>query len=191
LRLRVPVGEGEPGPGDQVLDRPRADDLARPGLAEDAGGDMDRDPADVVAQQLALAGVQAHPDLQLQVPQPGPDGVGRPDGPGRAVEGVQEPVPGCLDLPAPEPGQLLAHHLLVLDQDPVPAAVPFSAASLVESTMSVNSTVASTRSGSTTGLAPVRNSWASSTTVSWSPKNGKWSSPGSSTNWATGMRSAM
>ena len=85
---------------------------------------MDGDAADVVAQQLALAGVQPHPDLQTQLPQPGPDGVGRPDGPGRPVEGGQEPVPGGLDLPAPVPGQLPADRLLVLHQQVVPAAVP-------------------------------------------------------------------
>ena len=40
-------------------------------------------------------------------------------------------------------------------------------------------------------MVPVRNSWVSATTVSWSPKNGKWSSPGSSRNVAAGSRSAM
>jgi hypothetical protein len=61
----------------------------------------------------------------------------------------------------------------------------------VEPTMSVKSTVRTTRSGSTGGMVPVRNSWVSATTVSWSPKNGKWSSPGSSRNVAAGIRSAM
>src|SRR5829696_3463994 len=43
------VSEGEPGPGDQVLDRPRAQDLAGLGLGQDPGRDMHRDAADVVA----------------------------------------------------------------------------------------------------------------------------------------------
>jgi hypothetical protein len=57
--------------------------------------------------------------------------------------------------------------------------------------MSVNSTVASIRSASTAGAVPVRNSWVRATTASWSPRNGRWSSPGSSTSLASGMRSAM
>ena len=41
------------------------------------------------------------------------------------------------------------------------------------------------------GTVPVRNSCVRASTVSWSPKNGKWSSPGSSTKVAEGSRSAM
>src|SRR4029453_15049265 len=116
------VAEGEPGPGDQVLDRPRADDLARPGGRHHPGGDVHGDPADVLAEQLDLARVQPHPDLQAQVAQAGADGGAGPDGPGRPVEGGQEPVAGGLDLAAAEAGQLLAHRLLVVDQETMPAA---------------------------------------------------------------------
>jgi hypothetical protein len=87
------VVEGEAGPGDQVLDRARAQHLPRLGLGEDAGRDMHGDPAEVVADQLDLAGVQASPDLEAVLGQLSPDGVGGPDGPGRAVEAGQEPVP--------------------------------------------------------------------------------------------------
>jgi hypothetical protein len=58
---------------------------------------------------------------------------------------------------------------------------PIAAASLVESTMSVNSTVASTRSGGAAGRTPVRNSSIGASAASLSPTQGKWSSPSSST----------
>src|SRR4029453_14829812 len=48
------VDEHEAGPGDQVLDRPRAQKLPGPGPGEHAGRDVHRDPADVVAQPLAF-----------------------------------------------------------------------------------------------------------------------------------------
>ena len=57
--------------------------------------------------------------------------------------------------------------------------------------MSVNRTVEHDRSGSVCGIVPVRNSCVSATTASWSPKNGKWSSPGSSRKVADGSRPAM
>ena len=50
----------------------REQTISLAGGAEDPGGDVDGDAADVVAQQLALAGVQAHPHLQPQVPDPVP-----------------------------------------------------------------------------------------------------------------------
>ena len=43
------VIEGEAGPGDQVLDRARGQDLPGPGLAHDPGRDVHRDAAEVVA----------------------------------------------------------------------------------------------------------------------------------------------
>ncbi len=53
--------------------------------------------------------------------------------------------------------------------------------------MSVNITVASTRSGSGTERAPVRNSSTSPSTASESPAQGTWSIPGSSTYRAPGI----
>src|SRR2546426_2071079 len=57
--------------------------------------------------------------------------------------------------------------------------------------MSVNSTVVRSRSASGAGRIPVRNSSISSRIASWSPTQGRWSSPGSSTNFAPGIRVAI
>jgi hypothetical protein len=150
-----------------------------------------RDAPDVVVEQLAFPGVQAGPDLQAVLGQLGPDGIGRADGSGRAVKGGQEPIPGRLDLATTKSRQIRRTAWWCSSRTRCQRRSPSSAATLVESTMSVNSTVARIRSGSATGSAPVRNSWVSSITVSWSPKNGKWSWPGSSTNLALGSRWAM
>lgn len=56
--------------------------------------------------------------------------------------------------------------------------------------MSTNITVTIARSGSWLWRIPVRNSWISSTASSC-PIHGQWSVPGSSTNVAAGMWSAM
>ena len=67
---------------------------------------------------------------------------------------------------------------------------PAAAARAVESTRSVNSTVASTRSGSTSAGAPVTNSSISAMTVSISPTTTTWSMPSSSTSRASARCSA-
>src|ERR671930_147589 len=67
------------------------------------------------------------------------------------------------------------------------ADAPSRAASCVDPTMSVNRTVARTRSGSGAGRTPVTNSWISLTNVSWSPAQIRLSTPGNSTYFAAGM----
>ena len=145
--------ERQPGAGHQVPDGAGRQHLARAGQRRDPLPDVDGDPADVVADQLALAGVQARPDLQPERPDRLDDRARTADRPGRPVERRQEAVAGRLDLAAPEAGQLLPH-----DGDrgcPAvePAAVSKLVARSVELTMSVNRTVASTRSGSGVPLA--------------------------------------
>ena len=81
----------------------------------------------------------------------------------RAVEGGEEAVAQCLDLAAAEALELAAHELVVVGRAArASARSPSSAARSVEPTMSVNRTVASTRSGSARGAVPVRNSSISS-----------------------------
>ena len=65
-------------------------------------------------------------------------------------------------------------------------ASPMSAALRVESTRSVNSTAANSRSGGGTRRSPRMNSATSATTASTSPTNGQWSSPSISTFVACG-----
>ena len=85
------------------------------------------------------------------------------------VEGRQEAVAGRLDLAAAEAAQLARGRR----RCGRPAAArqrssPISAARWVEPTRSVNSTVASTRSGSRSARRPVRNSSTSDTRISGS-----------------------
>src|SRR5688572_11624250 len=62
------VGELQARPDDEIPDGPGHQDLARAGLRRDAGADVYGDPSDVSVSDLALAGVQARPDLDPQGP---------------------------------------------------------------------------------------------------------------------------
>ena len=53
----------------------------------------------------------------------GPDRRGRADGAGGAVEANEEPVAGRVDLPAAEPVQSRAHHVVMLLQQEAPPPV--------------------------------------------------------------------
>ena len=68
---------------------------------------------------------------------------------------------------------------------------PSAAAFSVEPTMSVNSTVASLRSGSGPRRTPVRNTSTSSSNSTAFPSQGRWSSPGNSTYRACGIWPAI
>ena len=72
------------------------------GLAEDARGDVDGDPADVVIEQFALAGVDAGADLDAQRFSICAERLGAADGLRRAVERHEMPVAGALDHRAAE-----------------------------------------------------------------------------------------
>ena len=60
--------EVEAGPDDEVLDRARDEDLAGPGQGRDPCRDVDREPGDVVRDDLDLADVEAGPDLESEIP---------------------------------------------------------------------------------------------------------------------------
>src|SRR5450755_1596638 len=65
--MRAPSVELEPGPGHEVLDGARDEDLARVRRAHHPRADVDGDAADVVADELALAGVQARSGLDAEL----------------------------------------------------------------------------------------------------------------------------
>ena len=122
-----------------------------PAARHHPGRDVHRDAADVAVTQLDLAGVQPRPELDADAGQLVPERGCAVDRPSGTVEGGQDPVAGGLDQPAAE----------LLDQPAGPARRGRSAARAsagrpapparsVEPTMSVNSTVASTRVGSAT-----------------------------------------
>src|SRR4051812_27595294 len=133
----------------------------------------------------------------------------------RPVEGCEEAVADGLDGGAAVVAELLSSCPLVRLEELAPAAVAGGgggpggggeggeeeagekpgargglAAVRVESTMSVNRTVARTRSRSAAWRLPVRNSSISPRTRSLSPNQGGWSSPGSSASFAFGRCSA-
>jgi hypothetical protein len=85
----------------------------------------------------------------------------------------------------------LAEERVVALEDGAPAAVGHLAARRVESTMSLNITVASMRSGSRSTRVPVMNSSLSPRTNSLLPIEHMLSPPSSSTKRAFGMREAM
>ena len=118
------------------------------------------------------------------------DRDGRSDGPGRPVEHRQESVT-CDGTSRPRNRSNSRRTTVLCDwMTSRHRRSPRRAASCVEPTMSVNSTVARTRSGSGAGRTPVTNSWISLTIASASPAQIKLSSPGSSTNRAFGMCAA-
>jgi hypothetical protein len=61
------VLEAQPGADDEVLDRARHEHLAGRGRLFDACGDVHADAAQVVAEDLALAGVDADPELDAEL----------------------------------------------------------------------------------------------------------------------------
>jgi hypothetical protein len=164
--LHAAVFEVQLRADDEVLDR--AGDGTSPAPAKAATrADVDREPADVVVEYLAFAGVQSAADLQAEVGDAVDDLIGAARGPGRSVEGRDEPVPQGLDLPSTETVQAVADDRVVAVEELAPS--PSRAARSVDATMPVNKTVASTRSASWRDRRPVRNSSTTSGIVGPGP----------------------
>ena len=106
-------------------------------------------PRDLVAAELALAGVQARAHVEAERATHVRDRPRAADRARRPVEGGEEPVAGRVDLAPAEALELATHERVVALEQLAPAAVAeLARARSVEPTMSVNRTVASTRSGS-------------------------------------------
>src|SRR3954464_12420432 len=104
--------------------RARGQHLAGSRQRGDARGDVDGHAADVVADDLALAGVQADPDLQPHRPNGLDDGLRTAHRlRRRAVEGDEEGVADGLDLAPAEAVDLAAHGGLVSAEQVAPARV--------------------------------------------------------------------
>src|SRR5438445_3949094 len=85
---------------------------------------MDGHAADVLADQLALAGVHADADLDAELPRLGGDRERAPQrARGRAFEGREKAVAYGLDLATPEAQQLLADGVVVTREEIAPAAI--------------------------------------------------------------------
>ena len=94
-----------------------------PGESGNTRADVHRDPGGLALDELALAGVQARPDLNAEIL----DGVGDCDGgtdrPRGSIERREEPVTGGVELAPAETGELAAHDRVVLLDDIPPGAV--------------------------------------------------------------------
>ena len=116
------------------------------------------------------------------------DGHRAADGASRPVEGGEEPVARGVDLSPSVTGELAAHGgVMPVNEGCASAASPRPSARSVDPTMSLNRTVASTRSGS--GITSSRPSMKSSIAASarcQSLEMSTWSSPGSSIACASG-----
>ena len=94
------------------------------GERADAGADVHGHAADVVADELALAGVQPGAHLEAERPHPVRGSRGRTRiAARRPVEGGEEAVPQGLDLPAAEAIELAADQLVVAPEQLPPAPV--------------------------------------------------------------------
>src|SRR5260370_40473876 len=95
-----PVFELDSRSRDEVDDCPRRKDFPCFGEGGHAGGDVNADPADVIAPQFDLARVDARPDLDAERADRIPDGAGTAHRSARSVEGGQNAIARRLDLQA-------------------------------------------------------------------------------------------
>jgi hypothetical protein len=84
---------------------------------------VDGDPSEIRALDLALAGVDAGPDLQAHPLEAVADRLRAPDRHGRRVESGEETVAGRVHLAAAMRAQLLSHQRVVLPQQGPPCRV--------------------------------------------------------------------
>src|SRR5262249_27548203 len=87
---------------DEILDRRGNQNLAWAAQRRHPGGDMDGEPAEILAANLALSGVEPAPKPDPERPGGLDNLLGAANRPGRTVEGGHEAVPGGVDLLAPE-----------------------------------------------------------------------------------------
>jgi len=104
------VLEADAGACDEVFDGVRDQDFAWDGGGGDTGADVNRDAADLFADDFALARVQAAPDFEPERAQLVVNPARAADGAGWPVEGGEEPVARAVDLPPPEPRELAPCH---------------------------------------------------------------------------------
>src|SRR5207253_11092148 len=117
------VSELDSGPGDQVRNRARAPYFARPGGGPDARADVDGDAADIVADQLAFAGVEAGAYLDPELAHRVASRTGAADRARGPIEGGEKAVAHRLHRAAPVALELPAHERVVAPDQIPPAAV--------------------------------------------------------------------
>ena len=141
------VGEGPARADDEVADGAADEHFARCGEAADARADVDREAADVVVgEQLAFAGVQTGADLQTELADAVADGERAADRAARPSNMASAPSPSDLTKRPRWRSTSSRTSASWLSSSDRHAPSPSWAARSVEPTMSVKSTVASTRS---------------------------------------------
>ena len=116
---------------------------------------MDGQAGHVLGLDFDLAGVQSGPDLDAELGDLIPDARGTADRPGWAVERGQDAIADRLHGTSAESLDLAPGQVIVLAEELPPAGIAQLRGELVDPTMSVNRTVASTRFGSGVGRTPV------------------------------------
>jgi hypothetical protein len=109
--------------GDEVFHGPGDHDLPRSRQRCDPGGNVDREPSQIVASDLAFPTVQADPDLETKWRQRLGHGLRATDRPRRPIEGHNETVSGGIDLAAAIVPQLRADNPVMAIEDAPPRLV--------------------------------------------------------------------
>ena len=123
-RVLAAVVECHARSGDEVDDGTRDEDFSRRGPGGNPRADVYRYPADAIAHQLDLAGVQPCPDLDSQRAHTVTYRQGTRNGPPGAIERGQEPVSGGVDLTSAMTAEFFSHQPMVLVENLVPSPVP-------------------------------------------------------------------
>jgi len=117
------VGELDPRPGDEVLDRAGDEDLTGTCRIGHACPDVDRDTAQIVAEKLALSGMQAGAHIEAEWGDALPNRFGALNRARWPVEGGDESVARIANLAASVTFELAAHDCVVPSQELAPASV--------------------------------------------------------------------
>src|SRR5437868_1933479 len=121
--MRSTVVERDPRTRDEILHRPRDEDLTRSRERRDAVRDVHADAANIAISQLHLPGVHAGADLDIEYPHPVADVSCGVDAGRRTHEGGEHTVAGRLDEPAAGLSYPLGDHGIVLVEHRPPAPV--------------------------------------------------------------------
>jgi hypothetical protein len=140
------VFEGDSRTVDEVFDSVRHEHFPCAGIRSDSCRDVDRDSTDVVAAPLTLTGMQTTANIDAYLRHAVSNCCGAQNRSRGAVERRQYSVPGVFDDATLECIDLGTGDFVVNVQQPAPASVAELRRVPGESTMSVNSTVASIRS---------------------------------------------
>ena len=108
------ISKCEPGPCEQVFDRPRDDDFATVGYRRHSGTYVHREPADPLSSHLDFASMNPSPDREPDPSQGITHSTGTADSSTRSIEGYEEAVAGGVHLVPPSPCKLAAHNRIML-----------------------------------------------------------------------------